>query len=75
MATNTAPLRWEQAHDGSPHAYAYEGDRLYGQIAHYDVVAGGAAGWVGFIRGGRVTGRCANPDIARAAVERTRAAR
>lgn len=63
-------LTWHDAHDGSPAQTGYRGDRLVAQVAFYDVVAGRGPGWVGYVRGERVTGRCRTDAIARAAVER-----
>jgi hypothetical protein len=63
-------MRWEQAHDGSPHRLGYRGDRLVGQVAFYDTVNGGASGWVGYVHGARVTGRCTTPTLASELVER-----
>ncbi len=64
-----AEFRWDDAHDGSPHQLAYRRQHLVGQVAYYDVVNGGGPGWVGFLRGVRVTGRCLAPEVARRAVE------
>lgn len=62
-------MRWQPAHDGSPHLAGYDGDRLVGQVAHYDDVGGQGPGWVGFVHGHRVTGHCQTPVTARLLVE------
>jgi hypothetical protein len=61
--------RWDGAHDGSPHLLGFVGDRLAGQVARYDVVDGAGPGWVGFVRGERVTDRCGTDEEARRLVE------
>lgn len=63
-------LRWDDAHDGSPWSTGYDGDRLAAQVVRYDTVGGGAAGWVGYVLGERVTGRCTDMATAQGAVER-----
>lgn len=45
-------LRWSPAHDGSPIWHGHHGPYFVAQVVRYDV----PAGWVGFIRGQRVTG-------------------
>ena len=57
-------LSWDPAHDGSPHMLGYDGQRLVAQVAFYDVVAGRGPGWVGYVRGNRVTGRCLSSELA-----------
>ena len=64
-----AVIAWHDAHDGSPAQTGYDGDRLVAQVAFYDVVGGLGPGWVGYVHGERVTGRCADSATARAAVE------
>lgn len=66
-----ADLTWHDAHDGSPSQTGFrEGGFLVAQVAFYDVVGGGGPGWVGYLQGVRVTGRCADSAAARASVER-----
>jgi hypothetical protein len=64
-------LRWHQAHDGSPAFTAMDnGQYLVGQVARYDSVDGNGPGWLGFVRGHRVTERaCATAEHAQRAVE------
>lgn len=63
-------IKWREAHDGSPAAYGYTlDDRLVAQVAYYDTVAAGPAGWVGYARGERVTGRCTSMAFAQQLVE------
>lgn len=64
-------LTWHDAHDGSPSQTGFRGVRLVAQVAFYDVVGGGGPGWVGYVNGERVTGRCADSATARASVERS----
>jgi len=47
----------------------YDGDRLVGQVAHYEVVASRGPGWVGYVQGERVIGRCGTAEVAERAVE------
>lgn len=65
-------LAWEPAHEGNEGTlWGFdERRRLIAQIAFYDVVGGRGPGWVGYVRGERVSGRCQGPEVARAAVER-----
>lgn len=63
-------LDWHDAHDGSPAQTGYLDGRLVAQVAYYDVVGGAGPGWVGYLRGERVTGRCIGAPVARASVER-----
>jgi hypothetical protein len=53
---------------------AYRGRQLVGQVAFYDVVDGAGPGWVGYVHGNRVTGRCSGPEEARSGVEAAAAA-
>jgi hypothetical protein len=48
---------------------AYWGRQLVGQVAFYDVVDGTGPGWVGYVHGNRVTGRCSSSQEACAGVE------
>jgi hypothetical protein len=48
---------------------AYRGRQLVGQVAFYDVVDGTGPGWVGYVHGHRVTGRCNGPQEACRGVE------
>jgi hypothetical protein len=59
-------LTWTPAHDGNEGTvWAYDAQhRLVGQVAFYDVVAGRGPGWVGYVRGHRVTGRCVTAQLA-----------
>ena len=60
----TAALDWSGAHDGSPVHHGYDGAYLVAQVAFYDHVAGGAPGWVGYVIGHRITGRCQTAELA-----------
>lgn len=62
-------MRWRDAHDGSPAQTGYDGETLVAQVAYYDVVGGGGPGWVGYLHGERVTGRCPTDAGCRALVE------
>jgi hypothetical protein len=53
---------------------AYRGWQLVGQVAFYDVVDGTGPGWVGYVHGHRVTGRCIGPEEACVGVEAAAAA-
>jgi hypothetical protein len=58
-------LRWVGSHDGSPNVLGYDlTNRLIGQVAWYDIVAGRGPGWVGYVHGNRVTGRCQTVELA-----------
>jgi hypothetical protein len=48
---------------------AYRGRQLVGQVAFYDVVDGTGPGWVGYVNGNRVTGRCSRSQEACVGVE------
>ncbi len=65
----TLHLIWHDAHDGSPAQTGYVDGRLVAQVAFYDVVGGSGPGWVGYVHGERVTGRCVDAAVARRAVE------
>jgi hypothetical protein len=62
-------MEWLDAHDGSPAQTGYVDGRLVAQVAYYDIVAGRGPGWVGYVRGERVTGRCTDSATARLVVE------
>jgi len=62
-------MRWSNSHDGSPNRTAYRGPYLFGQVARYDDVGGQGPGWVGYVHGYPVTGRCSSVEEAQAAVE------
>jgi len=66
-------MRWSTSHDGSPNMTAYHGPYLYGQVARYDDVGGQGPGWVGYVHGQRVTGRCQSALDAQRIVESTAA--
>lgn len=58
-------ITWQAAHDRSPVSHGFDLEhRLVGQVAFYDVVAGGGPGWVGYVHGQRVTGRCVTAELA-----------
>lgn len=66
-------LRWHVEHFG-PGAVAFDGRLLVGQVARYDTAEPGRTEvtghyFVGFIRGERVTDRCASLEDAEGAVE------
>jgi hypothetical protein len=66
-------LRWDRSHEGTtPALLGYDGQYLVAQVARYDMVAGQGPGWVGYVRGIRVTGRCTTADVAQRAVEARR---
>lgn len=63
-------ITWDSSHEGTtPALLGFEGQCLVAQVARYDVVAGRGPGWVGYVRGERVTGRCISVEVAQRAVE------
>lgn len=63
-------LTWDRPHEGTtPALMGFDGAFLVGQVAYYDIVAGRCPGWVGYVCGTRVTGRCTTAEVAQRAVE------